>query len=970
MSIVGRKWLLGMVFMFALLHTTIHALHQWDEPIQDVFVLSDAEMGHIQIRVWLNDTKAKALRNTSVSIEIEHPDGTVQNAGTFPFTLPPKGNYTSIESAVDSAVPWSPKNPNLYHLRMTFTDGDGACIASFYQRFGIRKLETRNARFFVNGKPFYVRACGGEGGCGCDDLSPEEIRKRLLQTRRFGFNAIRHHTHVPSDTYMDIADEVGLFIQMEIGGTAIGNDPKSERFQKASEEWRTMIRMARRHPSAFIYSVGNEIYLNDPGLVKCLDTLYDTAKEMDPGTFVLNRSGSNPFNDDFGKYDLIERPIGEYEHVAEFAREDFMLYLRGNRKGRSDRLPIIAHEYPLIASYPNPELAGKYDKTPDWIQVAVENARKNGLEHLLPLYVRNTERIQALCRKEMLEEARKFPELDGYNMLRFVDCGNYVSGVVNDFADPKNVTCEEFLRTNGETVLLCTWNQRSFHYGDTLTVDIEISHHGEEPFTTPLCRWWLMDGPQVISHGEFKDVRVQPVDVARIGTISVVIPELPSAAKLTLRAVLPDTKSLINNEWYFWAFPSKIASPEIQRSITLWDPRNRLSVYMETYKRLNRITKTDWTPAVKTGGLVISDSWQEAFYDFLEKGGRLWIISDKTWPWPEEIGIFGLHITRILPGRQSPPVFPELDEKLTNWLTICSNNPKREGNSGTIIYRHPALSRFPHEGFCDLQFWPMIYRAKSLRLADFPPGTEPIIRTIDNFHTGRSKGYMVELRVGKGGLFISTLNLTQSFPWAVATRYMFDELLHYTTGPDFTPSVHMSAAELKATINGFAAELAANPRQPLNEMGARYETVWRKRLQPGELVVLPVFDARGIDQNRLGVHYEYAQTQFYYAIRPGESMSWECKTQMESTFTCVLFLASPLKKVPLLIKVDERESLEAIFTGGKKWDEFVQLDVIIPKLAPGKHILTLSIPRDAPSRDGQSIQIQDVELRSTVDRKI
>jgi hypothetical protein len=479
-----------------------------------------------------------------------------------------------------------------------------------------------------------------------------------------------------------------------------------------------------------------------------------------------------------------------------------------------------------------------------------------------------------------------------------------------------------------------------------------------------------MDGPQVIAHGEFKDVRVQPVDVARIGTISVVIPKLPSAAKLTLRAVLPDAKPLINNEWYFWAFTSKIASPEIQRAVTLWDPRNRLSVYMDTYKRLNRITKTDWTPAVKSGGLVISDSWQEAFYDYLEKGGRLWIISDKTWPWPEEVGIFGLHITCILPGRQSPPVFPELDEKLTNWLTICSNNPKREGNSGTIIYRHPALSRFPHEGFCDLQFWPMIYRAKSLRLADFPPGTEPIIRTIDNFHTGRSKGYMVELRVGKGRLFISTLNLTQSFPWAVATRYMFDELLRYTTGPDFMPSVQMSVAELKAMIDGFAAELAANPRQPLNEMGARYETVWRKRLQPGELVVLPVFDARGIDKNRLGVHYEYAQTQFYYAIRPGESMSWECNTRTDGAFTCVLLLASPLKKLPLLIKVDEQESLEAIFAGGKKWDEFVQLDVMIPKLAPGKHILTLSIPQDAPSRDGQTILIQDVELRSTGDRKI
>ena len=203
--------------------------------------------------------------------------------------------------------------------------------------------------------------------------------KRLQQKKRYSWNTVRHHSRVPNDTYLEVADEVGLLIQMEISGK-IGIDPASERFLESRKSWIEMVERGRHHPSTFVYSMGNEIYKNDSGLIKCQDILYDLAKEMDPSVLVLNRSGSNPFNDDFGKYDLIERPIGEYEHVAEFARDAFLLYLRGERKGRSDQFPIIAHEYPLVSSYPNPELLSKYDTEPFWLKLTRENARKNWME--------------------------------------------------------------------------------------------------------------------------------------------------------------------------------------------------------------------------------------------------------------------------------------------------------------------------------------------------------------------------------------------------------------------------------------------------------------------------------------------------------------------------------------------------------------------------------------------------------------
>jgi len=935
--------------------------------IRDLFVLSDGDKKEIEIRFRISEENIALFLDADINVSISGPGGCAVKRYGIKMPSIGKEGAVSFRVGIDPLLPWHPKTPNLYELRLECHGRGGAILETAYQRFGMRKLETRNARFYVNNKPFFMRACGGEGGCGCDDLSREEIMKRLSQMKNFGFNAVRHHSHVPKEEYMQAADEVGIFIQMEIGGNKVGSDPKSQTFEEWKRKWIAMIKTARSHPSSFIYSVGNEIYLIDPGLVQCLDILYDLAKELDPSTLVLNRSGSNPFNDDYGKFDLIERPIGEYEHVAEFAREAFMLYLRSDRKGRSDLFPIIAHEYPLVASYPNPELSYKYKEEPEWIRVARENAQKNGLEHLLPLYVKNSEKIQALCRKEMLEEARKFPELDGYSMLRFVDCGSYVSGVVDDFSDPKNVTREEFLRTNGETVLLCTWKERSYYFGDTLEAALEISHHGQEPFSAPRCSWYLMNGPRILSEGFFDNIAASPVAVAPVGKIICAIPDLDAACKLTLRAILPDSRPLIVNEWSFWAFPRAKVGKNIQKDIFLWDPRKRLTIYREAYTAMDYSDDPDWMPGDNASRLVITDSWKEEFYQFLARGGRIFLVSDKSWPWPEEIGIFGLHITRIDPARCAPPVFPELDEKLTNWLTICSNNPQRYGNSGTIIYPHPALKNFPHEGFCDLHFWPMIYRAKSLRLEDFPQGTQPIIRTIDNFYRGRSKGYMAELRVGEGGILISTLNFTQSYGRDKASQYMFDQILCYVQGREFHPQVKITPGELKTMLEKFAGEILENPPESLNEMGARYDVIWKARLFSKELIVLYPYEARGVEQKKLDIHYEYAQTLWFYNATPGDELSWEFTSKTQGDFDGTIYLASPLKGVKFLLRVDDHEIPELEFQPASQGQDFVPVSFKLKGLQQGKHSFTITIPQSAPQREGRTIRIREIEIRNRKD---
>ena len=932
--------------------------------IDDLFIQADYDIGQIDIRIWIKNESLDKFIQSKVDIIVENPDGTRGKKEGINFNPHNPGEYASIKVDIDPVVPWHPKTPNLYKLEITFNSAYGNVIANIKKNFGFRKYGNKGGKFQINDKPFFVKACGHEVEPFLDNLDREGIEKRLKQVKRYGFNALRHHSHSPSNEYLEVADKLGLLVQMEIGGK-IGTDPESERYQKSESDWINMIKKGRNHPCTFVYSLGNEIYGNDPGLIKCQDLLYDLAKEMDPTVLVLNRSGSNPYNDDYGKYDLIERPIGEYEHVAEFANEAFMLYLRGDRKGRSDEIPIIAHEYPLIASFPNTELSHKYDEVPEWLKITYENAKEKGQEHLLIDYVKNSEMIQALCRKEMLEEARKFRELDGYSMLRFTDCMNRISGVVDDFADEKNVRAEEFLRTNGETVLLCTWNNRTFNYGDTLEAKIEISHHGQEPYKAEKCKWWLLNKYEIIAEGEVDGVNVGAVDVAEVCRINVTIPELYKPAKLTLRTALPDTVPYINNEWYFWAFPNEKMEIAENDKIILWDPMKRMKVFSEAYPGIKYLDDENWeVPKWGRPDLLITDRWNDSFYYYLERDGNIWVISDKKWPWPEEVGIFGLHITKFIPSEQAPELFPELEEHCNKWLTICSNSKVRHGNSGTLVYNHPAMGDFPHEGFCDLQFWPMIYRAKSLQLDLFPKGTDPVIRTIDNYYRVQNKGYMVELGVEKGRVFISTLNLTQSYPWSVSTRYMFDQLLKYLSHDKWNPTVQMTNKELKTMFEKFAVLLKA--REPLNhdEMPARYSTRWKKLMSSNEIVLLNIYDAKGIDENRLAVHWEYAQTQWYYNAKPSDQLSLEFSNSTEGGFVCVLNLASTLKDVELVVKIDDRNPQKVEFKDSQGWSSFIQTELEVKGLKPGDHKLVLSIPGNAPVDDGKTVQIRDIEMRA------
>jgi hypothetical protein len=134
--------------------------------------------------------------------------------------------------------------------------------------------------------------------------------------------------------------------------------------------------------------------------------------------------------------------------------------------------------------------------------------------------------------------------------------------------------------------------------------------------------------------------------------------------------------------------------------------------------------------------------------------------------------------------------------------------PQTSSATGTVIHEHPALKGFPHDGFCDLQFFSLMDGGSYLRVSRDPEGLvpaywEPIIEGLhlegDWKNTNKPMartGFLLQTRVGRGRLLLTTFKICENFdgkrPEAI---YFFDRLLRYVMSPDFQPRTKMDDSE-------------------------------------------------------------------------------------------------------------------------------------------------------------------------------
>ena len=128
--------------------------------IDDVWVRSDISKPSALVNVSVGHAGAVQTEKLGLEILVKSLDNRPVGKLRQFVTLDGKGAAELVcELPLKEVGLWSPETPNLYLAEVTLLAGD-APVHGWVERFGLRKLEVRGGRFFLNGKPFFIRGYG------------------------------------------------------------------------------------------------------------------------------------------------------------------------------------------------------------------------------------------------------------------------------------------------------------------------------------------------------------------------------------------------------------------------------------------------------------------------------------------------------------------------------------------------------------------------------------------------------------------------------------------------------------------------------------------------------------------------------------------------------------------------------------------------------------------------------------------
>ncbi|NUQ63894.1 MAG: hypothetical protein HUU20_15560 [Pirellulales bacterium] len=736
--------------------------------IDEAWVRGDAadRRARVELAVRSPKQKGKAFRVRCRISAVEGPGGPYVKEQEVPFAAD-EAARVSFDLKIEDARLWSPDEPSLYRAEIALLSEANA-VDQVSVRFGFREIATRGTQILLNNRPIFLR-----GGCDdqfypatiCPPASKEFFARRLRLAKQYGFNYTKSCIEVFTPEFLDAADEVGMLVCQEmpfgLSGEfrSVRRDPPSEFESLYRAELGNIIAADRNHPSVTIYSVTSELELTEHSFRLFGRELPEMAKRLNPSALVIDVTAGFGFSrqTQYGTRvtDILEDCGLGLEPLRERPAFDAAL-----------EAPYLAHEYQWWTSLPNPETKPKYDGLPmkpfgvDELETA---AAASGLAGELPELVANSRKLKYLLRKEGLEFARTLRSCAGYHHWLIHDFNFCPEGVFDEFwQPPADLTAEEFRTYNADTVLLLDdHRQRCFAFGDGLSLPVLVSHYGPKPIEAAELAWVLKHGERTLLSGA-ADVSAVPCGTLhQVAEVHGAVPQLDGASELVIEARLRDaTGSTINrNQWKIWAFP------RTRCDLRGKGVKTNLPDIQAAYPGAALLDKA---APPSDAALFVTDTFSEEAVHYVESGGRVLLLS-----------------TGDLPEVRGPHC---------NLFRTVPYNTGSTGTMGTRIADAPALARFPHNGWCDLQFLHLISGVWPLDLDALKPAKiDPLVRSIGHYKTMRNQAYLFEAAIGRGAIMATTFDIARTLPARPETQFLLDELLRYCLSDRFKPPSELGA---------------------------------------------------------------------------------------------------------------------------------------------------------------------------------
>jgi beta-galactosidase/beta-glucuronidase len=191
---------------------------------------------------------------------------------------------------------WAPEHPNLYDLRLQLLGADGQILDTVESYFGVRKIEARDGKVFLNNRPYYQRLVLDQGYFPDGLLTAptdDDLRKDIELAKEMGFNGARKHQKVEDPRWLYCADTLGFLVWGEMAN-AYTYSPDYVR--RITSEWQEAVRRDYNHPCIVAWVPMNESWgvpelASDPRQAEHLLAMYHLTRSLDRSRLVVSNDG-------------------------------------------------------------------------------------------------------------------------------------------------------------------------------------------------------------------------------------------------------------------------------------------------------------------------------------------------------------------------------------------------------------------------------------------------------------------------------------------------------------------------------------------------------------------------------------------------------------------------------------------------------------------------------------------------------
>lgn len=743
-----------------------------DTYIDDAWAMPDFDRQGTVVHVtlaspWTKDISGKYRVEVRVtSLEDGRDAGAGQAAvRQVAFT----GTSIAIPVPLNPFRPWSPAHPSLYKAEITLFE-DGNSIDGWIERFGVRKLERSGHDILLNGKKHILRGFGDDYIYPLTMSSPasrEYHRKHLALARDYGFTFVRHHTHAENPEYYEAADEVGIMIQAGLPYEGVRPSPPGP--YQPIDDLNELCHQYRRYVSLSVYSMGNE------GLheKQYRQALYKFAKLEDPTRLVFHQDGGTNYE---GISDLASGPINTPVKAADVA----------------GTLPMILHEYLNLCGPPDPRLEPLYTGA-EASSFSIEKTKNElvrlGLDwELVERAILGGQELQSIYQKIGLENARSIAGVNGYDYWTIVDVLALMpQGLLDPFWNTKRSEPSYFRKFNSDVVLLLPdlsvyGVDRTVTSGDSASYRLACSNFSSDAMDTNVI-WELTGMGKSYGRGELRGGNVSQGEIATLGKIEFVMPELAHPQELTLRIKLDAQE--VQNEWKFYCFPKQKHRADVEK---LWASDSLHRILVEKYPRIKPADANFHNRRHGLNDVLVTDRLDETALNLLQSGGKVLLLGLADFS-PKKIGA-----------------------RLGWWSPI-------DNQRGTALAASEAFGGFPiADGLPNFSMFRLLYEAVLLT-EDLGPHVEALCITLGSGASifppekrqpwvgqadvsgSQSTTYLANIfqsEVGEGRLLACGWNLLGNEPEA---NYLLDAFLRHVQSPRFLPKRTMQIEKLKRAIS-------------------------------------------------------------------------------------------------------------------------------------------------------------------------